>query len=92
MHFIFPQNFNFKNKFLGIIDYPTIIFNIIFFIIIWCICNLFFQSLTLKLFIIIFFCLPIFLLSILDFNHENILYFLWYIFKFLFRPKIYLYK
>ena len=29
MKFIFPQNYKFKNKFLGIIDYPTIILNVI---------------------------------------------------------------
>ena len=31
MNFIIPQNFNFKNKFLGLIDYPTLIFIIILF-------------------------------------------------------------
>ena len=29
MNFIFPKNYNFKNKFLGFIDYPTIFLNII---------------------------------------------------------------
>ena len=27
MKFIFPQNYNFKNKLLGIIDYSTAFFN-----------------------------------------------------------------
>lgn len=92
MNFIFPQNFNFKNKLLGFIDYPTAIFNIIYFIILLFICNLLIRSINLKIFIIIFFYFPFFLLTVLDFNHENILYFLWYVIKFLFKPKIYLYK
>lgn len=92
MKFIFPQNFNFKNKLLGIIDYPTAIFNIIYFLIIYILCNIFISNLTIKIIIIILFYLPIFLISVIDFNHENILYFFWYMIKFIFRPKIYLYK
>ena len=89
MKFIFPQNFNFKNKLLGIIDYPSAIFNVIYFLILWFLCNLFINNLT--IFIIIFMYLPIFLLSVIDFNHENILYFLWYMIKYLIKPKLYLY-
>ena len=92
MKFIFPQNFNFKNKLLGIIDYPTAIFNTIYFLIIYILCNIFISNLTIKIIIIILFYLPIFLISVIDFNHENILYFFWYMIKFIFRPKIYLYK
>ena len=92
MKFIFPQNFNFKNKLFGIIDYPTMIFNLIYFLILLFICNLLIKNLTFKIIIIIFMYLPIFLLSVIDFNHENILYFFWYILKFYFKPKIYLYK
>lgn len=92
MKFIFPQNFNFKNKLLGIIDYPTAIFNILYFLIIYILCNIFISNLTIKIIIIILFYLPIFLISVIDFNHENILYFFWYMIKFIFRPKIYLYK
>lgn len=91
MKFIFPQNFNFKNKLLGIIDYPSAIFNVIYFLILWLLCNLFINNLTIKIFIIIFMYLPIFLLSVIDFNHENILYFLWYMIKYLIKPKLYLY-
>lgn len=92
MKFIFPQNFNFKNKIFGIIDYPTAIFNVIYFLLIWFTCNLFISNLTAKIMVIIFLYLPVFLLSVIDFNHENILYFFWYMLKYLFKPKIYLYK
>lgn len=92
MKFIFPQNFNFKNKILGIIDYPTAIFNVIYFLLLYVILNIFITNITFKIIMIILLYLPIFLISIIDFNHENILYFLWYMLKFMFRPKIYLYK
>lgn len=92
MKFIFPQNFNFKNKIFGIIDYPTAIFNVIYFLLLYVILNIFITNITFKIIMIILLYLPIFLISIIDFNHENILYFLWYMLKFMFRPKIYLYK
>ena len=41
MKFIFPQNYNFKNKLFGIIDYSSLIFNIIWDLIIFLLINLF---------------------------------------------------
>lgn len=92
MKFIFPQNYNFNNKLFGVIDYTTAIFNIIWFFIIFLLVNLFFSSLTIKLFFEIIFCVPILLLSIVGFNGENIVYVFSYIFKFLFKQKIYFYN
>ena len=45
MKFIFPQNYNFKIKLLGFIDYPVAIFNIILWIIIYFLINLIFKDL-----------------------------------------------
>ena len=56
MKFIFPQNFNFKNKILGIIDYPTAIFNVIYFLIIWFICKLLITSKNNCNYIFVFTC------------------------------------
>ena len=42
MKFIFPQNYNFKNKLFGIIDYSSLIFNIIWDLIIFLLINLLF--------------------------------------------------
>ena len=92
MNYIFPTNYNFRNKILGIIDYPTMIFNIIYFSIVYSLCNLIFHILNLKIIFIIIFYFPVFLFSIIGFNHENILYSLFYIIKYLIKPKIYLYK
>ena len=92
MKFIFPTNYNFKNKLLGIIDYPTAIFNILYFLIVFSIFNTIFNVFNLKIIFITIFYFPIFLFSIVGFNHENILYSLFYIIKYLIKPKIYLYK
>jgi len=92
MKFIFPQNYNFKVKLLGFIDYPTAIFNIIIWIIIYFFSNLFFKDLYIKIIIFIATSFPILLISIIGFNHENVLYVFVYIFKFIKNRHVYLYK
>ena len=92
MKFIFPQNYNIQHKFLGFVDYSTVIFNVIWCAFIFCILNLFITSFKIKLFIFIIFCFPIFLFSIIGFNHENILYVLIYLFKYIKSKKVYLYR
>lgn len=92
MRFIFPQNYDFKNKLLGIIDYSTAIFNVLWSLFIFCFINLIFHSFKLKLFIFITLSFPVLLFSIIGFNHENILYVCYYIIKFYNHRKIYIYK
>ena len=92
MNYIFPTNYNFKNKLLGFIDYPTAIFNVIYFLLVFSLFNFIFKQTNLKIKFITVFYFPMFLVSIIGFNHENILYSLFYIIKFLIKPKIYLYK
>ena len=55
MNFIFPQNYNFKNKILGIIDYSTAILNVSWFSILLIIVNILFNDINIKFFLIIFF-------------------------------------
>ena len=88
MKFIFPQNYNFKNKLFGFLDYSTIFFNLIWFLFIFLFINLFFN---IKIFLFIIFCFPDFLLSLFGFNGENIVYVIFYIFKFLIKNKILLF-
>ncbi len=90
--FIIPQNYNFKNKFLGIIDYSTLIFLIINYIISYFIINLLFSNINIKIILFILINGPITLISIVGFYHENIVYVLYYIFKFYINRNIYLYK
>ena len=92
MKFVFPQNYNFKNKFLGIIDYSTLVINIIFYLFIFSICNLFFSNINVKIFIFISTCFPLFILSITGLNNENIFLVLLYVLKFFKNKRIYLYK
>ncbi len=92
MKFIFPQNYNFKNKLFGIIDYSSLIFNIIWDFIIFILINLFFKNINIKIFTFILLCFPIFLFSIIGFNHENIVYILTYIIHYMKGPKLYLYS
>ena len=44
MKFIFPQNYNFKNKLFGFLDYSTIFLNLIWDLIILLLINIFFNK------------------------------------------------
>lgn len=92
MKFIFPQNYNFKNKLFGFIEYSTLLFNIIWDLIIFLFLNLIITSWTIKIFIFITLCFPLLLLSFFGFNGENILYVLFYFFKFQFKQKLFFYN
>ena len=56
MKFIFPQNYNFNSKFLGFIDYSTVILNIIWGIIVFILVYFFIPNITIRIgiFIILF--------------------------------------
>ena len=88
MKFIFPQNYTFKNKLLGFIDYSTAIINIIWILIVFSIFYFIFSSISMTIFFGIIFCFPIVLLSISSLNGENILYVLSYLLKFFFKTKL----
>lgn len=92
MKFIFPQNYDFKNKILGIIDYSTAFINLLWDAFVFILIHLFFQSLTIKIFVFVILCFPLFLLSFAGFNGENILSVLSYLFRFWQKPKLFLYK
>ena len=92
MYFIIPHNYNFKNKIFGIIDYSTAFFNIFWYTFIFILLNIFFRNWNIKIFLLISFCFPITLFSIVGFNGEPIIYVFKYVIKYLLRPKLYLYK
>ena len=91
MKFIIPQNYVFKNKLLGFMDYSTAIFNIILAVIVFILINIFPFSLNFKIgsFIILYF--PLLLFSFFGFNNENILYVFSYVFKFIKNSNVYFY-
>ena len=92
MKFIFPQNYRFKNKILGIIDYTTAFVNLVWYVIVLILVNLIFDSIDLKVFVFITLCFPLLLLSFSGFHGENIVTVMRYLFKFIFRQKLYFYS
>jgi len=91
MKFIIPQNYNFKNKLLGFMDYSTAILNIIWALFVFIIVNIIPISLNIKITIFISLYLPLLLFSFFGFNNENILYVISYVFKFIINSKVYFY-
>lgn len=92
MNFIFPKNYNFKPKLLGFIDYSTAILNIIICLILYGISSILFVKILCKIYFLLIFYFPIFLLSVFCFQKENIFTFIKYTFKFFKNKKIYLYN
>lgn len=92
MKFIFPQNYHFNTKLFGLLDYPTAIFNFIWWLIIFIITKFFITDLLTKIIIFIITCFPILLISFIGFQQENIIYVFRYLFIFYKSNKIYLYK
>lgn len=92
MKFIIPQNYDFSSKLFGFIDYSTALVNVIWYVFVFCLINFLSITLFFKIFLFIIFCFPMFLFTVIGFNHENILYVLIYILKYVFSQKTYLYK
>lgn len=92
MHFIFPRNYKFKNKLFGFMDYTTAIINIVWWFFIYKILNIFPFYFSVKITIFIVLSVPLFLFSLLGFNNENIIYFFYYIFKFLKNRRVYFFS
>lgn len=92
MKFVFPQNYDFKNKLLGVIDYSTAFVNLLWCAFVFILVNLFFKSLTLKIFMVVIFYFPLFLLSFAGFNGENIVSVFSYFIRYLLKPKLFLYR
>ena len=83
MKFIIPQNYNFKNKIWGILDYSTAIFIIIWCSIIFGLLHIFIKNLDIKIFLFISLSFPIILFSIVGMNGEPVFYVLEYILKYM---------
>ena len=92
MKFIFPQNYNFKNKLFGVIDYTTIVVNVIWSCLVFLIVFLLFKDWSFRIFLLITFSFPLLLFSIAGFHGENIVYVLSYLFKFVFEQKLFFYR
>ena len=91
MKFIFPQNYNFKNKLFGVIEYSTIFLNLIWDIFIFIFINLF-HNINIKIILFFILCFPLLLFSLTGFNGESIIYVLKYISNFIIKQKLYLFR
>ena len=92
MHFIFPKNYNFKPKLMGIIDYTTAIIDSIIGIILYFIINIIFTNINVKIYVFVSTFLPILLISVLGINRESFTSVFTYMIKFIKNQNIYLYK
>ncbi len=92
MNFMIPKNYKFKPKLFGLIDYQTAVLDSIWAGILYVFVNLFFTTLTTKIYFFIGLFLPFFLFSMVGIYHENMLSVLIYLLKFYKGQKIYLYK
>lgn len=92
MNFIFPENYNFKNKLFGLFDYSTVIINIIWAFLMFQISKMLPFNSNIKISVFIIFYFPLLLFSIFGFNNENIFYFLSYMFKFVKNRRIYFFS
>lgn len=91
MKFIIPQNYTFKNKLFGFMDYSTAVFNIIWALVVLLLISIFPFSINIKIGLFITLYFPLLLFSFFGFNNENILYVLSYVFKFIKNSKVYFY-
>ena len=92
MKFIFPQNYDFKTKLLGFIDYSTALLDALWATLVLGGINLFKLTLNIKIFLFVILVFPIFIFSIVGFNGENIINVCIYLFKYMIKPKVLLYK
>jgi hypothetical protein len=92
MKFIIPQNYNFKNKLFGVIDYSNLIFDAIWFGIVLSIVQILFESWNIKIFLLVSLTFPVLLISIIGFNGESFINVIIYLIKYIISPKLYLFK
>ena len=92
MKFIFPQNYKFRTKIFGLIDYQTAILNFIWDGLIFLILNIMFKSLNIKIFLFIIMAFPMLIFSIIGINGDNLINVVIYMSKFIIKPKILYYS
>lgn len=91
MKFIIPENYDFKNRLLGFMDYSTAIFNVLWALFVLLLVNIFPLSINIKVGTFITLYFPLFIFSVFGFHNENIIYVLAYLFHFIKNSKIYFY-
>lgn len=91
MKFIIPENYDFKNRLFGFMDYSTAIFNVLWALFVLLLVNIFPLSINIKVGTFITLYFPLLIFSVFGFHNENIIYVLAYLFHFIKNSRIYFY-
>ena len=92
MKFIFPQNYDLNTKIFGILDYSAAIVDVVWGVIVFGLIKIFIKRLTYKIFAFIILVFPVVIFSVVGVEGENLLYFLAYVLKYIFKQKLYLFE
>ena len=92
MKFVFPQNYDLNTKLFGILDYSAAIVDAVWGVIVLGLINIFIRRLTYKIFAFIILVFPVVIFSVVGVEGENLLYFLAYVLKYIFKQKLYLFE
>ena len=85
-------NLNRSNKWLGIIDYKSLIVLLIILFVVWNILGMFMQNQLYRIYIVVIISIPILGLFYANKSSENISNVIYIVVKYLFSPKRYMYN
>lgn len=91
LKFVFPQNYSLNTKLLGILDYSSAIVDVVWSALIFLLLKLFLKRLMYKILAFIILVFPVVIFSIVGVEGENLVYFLIFIIKYVFKQKLYMY-
>ena len=86
------SNFKEDFKWLGIIDYKSLIILLIYLIILWNLSGLFINNIIYRIYIEVILAIPIFGFFYSNKSSENVSDIIYVILKFVFSPKLYVYR
>lgn len=82
-------NFNRKTKWLGLVDYKTLIFLAIYVYSIYCVTGIFNVKTLARIYILVIFSIPVIILTTMYMNEESVVDMFTVVLKYLVRPKKY---
>lgn len=86
------SNLNRSNKWLGIIDYKSLIIFLVMLFLVWNILGLFIQSVLYRVYILVIISIPFVGVLYANKSSENISSVIYVVFKYLVSPKLYVYS
>lgn len=92
MNFIIPKNYKFRNKILGIIDYPTALINLLWNVSLYFIIKNISIKIPIKICIFSSLSFPVLLLTIIGFNNESPFETFRYMLKYLLKQKVFIFR